>query len=158
MKSLFFASIAVGVIFGQATPDPSWGPILLNGGALAILGYHMLWGLPAIFKKMDENHSTLMALVLQGAKETRDADTARANRFAKALEVMAENVGNVAQQQEATIFQTGELKADVQQQTRVQKLIRDIMAKRCDAENCPLRQQGSLRRPLGPDENPNAGS
>lgn len=65
--------------------DPSVIAVIMNGGALGILGYHLLWGLPSMMTMMMKEQQTERIFWATQADRDRAAFAERAALIAAAV-------------------------------------------------------------------------
>lgn len=75
------------LIFAQADSTQGWVGIIVQGGAIAILGYHLLKGLPDMLDSMMEKAMKLVAGINTEHTKTVDEITMRTTKMVEALMV-----------------------------------------------------------------------
>lgn len=68
---------------------------ILNGGALAILGYWIIYGLPKTIKDGTDLHASLVRELMADHKEDRESNERIRVELAKAIEKLAESTRNI---------------------------------------------------------------
>lgn len=65
---------------------------ILNGGALTILGYWILWGLPRTLKDVNDLHAALVRELLADHKATRESNERSRSELALVVAKLAESI------------------------------------------------------------------
>lgn len=67
------------MLFAQAVQEiPSYLNVVMNAGALAILGYHLLVGLPKLFERLAADHRALVEMLHAASAADRQSFEQRA--------------------------------------------------------------------------------
>lgn len=79
------------MIFAQAATEiPGYLNVVLQTGALGILAYHFLWGLPALFEKVNANHKMLIEMIFGDSAADRSGFEIRVKLIAEEIKKIRE--------------------------------------------------------------------
>jgi len=82
------------MLFAQViTEVPGYLNVVLQGGALVILAYHFLWGLPRMFDQVNADKKQLIEMIYKDAHEDRVSFEVRVALIAEELRKFREQGG-----------------------------------------------------------------